>query len=927
MKIKYLWLMLGCFLVLPRTAGWGAAFPSGKSFVRIQTCRDRIDIYSSAKPAIEGIGYSCGTDLTGDVTLPDVNSAGGFGAVLLWASHGGSGYVVVEQCYSSLDDANFRKTALEATTYSPGDLCAGYNSDAGMYFVGLTNQGIKNTFSGSLAVVAACYSSSTAGKWGATYEVGYADVTNGGTTQTEMTALFNSLTAEDNHDAMTVFSAINGGQSLMKGDGNIALLPWVVSFLPADYYLNQQYVTVTLTFGGSMSSVPFIVGGYAIKSSQGGSGNTWWVILQTGWVEGNVVVGIFASQGLSSNGIALKTDWSNTWYNTATGYPPAASVEAFAPILMNGGVEIHADFGQLRGSRAFWVNRQDGSLVGDTISVEELEGHTFELFDPYGTSTNRYYLYERDHRGVFLRAHEGVFENEPAIAKRGGEFDPGLLEGALRSRFDSKEACLDACSGTIVCPDSFVNSAQILANFWSTRGRSVSVVPLSQTGHSREEIKSYLADAYSDGLRYALLAGCASDYEWFDDPSKWPDYPGDNDWYYWYLDYHTPGGYYYWVSHPERNLIPTWYFADTLYDNMSYWTPYYSGDWYYGDGLPELRIGRFPAANNSQFLAMIAKDIDYTQEKSGLPWQHDVGIWGFCQSLDGNDGPLMKAIVQAFIDTIPASYQKHSLIDTNWTYIQRETQGLADWNAGRGTIWMQGTSSTAYKVNHFFSKAAGWHIGKLDVGKLALLIGANCGIGAYDLALNPTYGEPVAQDLLGSASNRGAWGLIAPTRGTWIEGDRQMCYALNKYFSLQPVEDIGTAFMLAQREVRGGNGHQCAESFNLLGDPMAPVPTQEVTEVQEQIPDRARLRLYPNPFNPSVTIEYDVPRSCLVDLTIYNVKGQKVCHLVNEVQDEGEHSLVWRAVDEGGRRVSSGVYFCKLQVGAHRELRKVVLVR
>jgi hypothetical protein len=150
---------------------------------------------------------------------------------------------------------------------------------------------------------------------------------------------------------------------------------------------------------------------------------------------------------------------------------------------------------------------------------------------------------------------------------------------------------------------------------------------------------------------------------------------------------------------------------------------------------------------------------------------------------------------------------------------------------------------------------------------------------------------------------------------------------LNEHFSLNPVQDIGTAFMLAQREMRQGIESQCAESFNLLGDPMAPVPTQEVTEVREQIPHRTRLRLYPNPFNPSVTIEYNVPQSCLVDLTIYNVMGQRVCHLVNEIQNEGMHSLIWGAVDQEGRRVGSGVYFCRLQVGTHRELRKVVLLR
>jgi len=325
---------------------------------------------------------------------------------------------------------------------------------------------------------------------------------------------------------------------------------------------------------------------------------------------------------------------------------------------------------------------------------------------------------------------------------------------------------------------------------------------------------------------------------------------------------------------------------------------------------------------------MIAKDINYIQNKFGLSWQHNVGIWGFCRSLDGNDGPLMKAIVQDFMEAIPNSYQKYSLIDTNWTYPQVEALGLADWNAGRGTVWMLGTSSTAYFVNKFFSKAQGWHIGKLNPGELTLLIGANCGIGAYDLALNPDYGEPIVQDLLGASSTRGAWAVIAPSRGTWIEGDRQVCQALNKYFSLEPVEDIGTAFMLAQQEVRKGTQCECAESYNLLGDPMAPVPTRVLTSVEEPMPNCSSVRLYPNPFNPSVTIEYDVAQPSIVDLAIYNVAGQMACHMVNAVmQSDGTHKLIWNGNDEKGRKVSSGVYFCRLRIGSGYELRKAILLR
>ena len=97
---------------------------------------------------------------------------------------------------------------------------------------------------------------------------------------------------------------------------------------------------------------------------------------------------------------------------------------------------------------------------------------------------------------------------------------------------------------------------------------------LSECGSTRQAIKARIAQEYAQGIRYVLLAGSASDHEWFDDQAKWPDLPGDTDWYYWWDDYHTPGGYYYYESRPELDLIPTWYFEDSDYNNMSYWTPY-----------------------------------------------------------------------------------------------------------------------------------------------------------------------------------------------------------------------------------------------------------------------------------------------------------------------------------------------------------------
>ncbi|MDP2172700.1 MAG: T9SS type A sorting domain-containing protein [Candidatus Cloacimonadaceae bacterium] len=69
---------------------------------------------------------------------------------------------------------------------------------------------------------------------------------------------------------------------------------------------------------------------------------------------------------------------------------------------------------------------------------------------------------------------------------------------------------------------------------------------------------------------------------------------------------------------------------------------------------------------------------------------------------------------------------------------------------------------------------------------------------------------------------------------------------------------------------------------------------------------------YPNPFNPSTTIAYQIPETGNVRLEIYNMKGQKVRTLVNEQKYSGSHSVLWNGTDQSGRSVVSGVYFYRL---------------
>jgi len=84
---------------------------------------------------------------------------------------------------------------------------------------------------------------------------------------------------------------------------------------------------------------------------------------------------------------------------------------------------------------------------------------------------------------------------------------------------------------------------------------------------------------------------------------------------------------------------------------------------------------------------------------------------------------------------------------------------------------------------------------------------------------------------------------------------------------------------------------------------------------------------YPNPFNPSTTIRYEVPRSGPVQLTIFDVRGRRVRTLVDEHRGAGKYSLHWDGRDNYGREVASGVYFLHLRSGSKSATQKMVLIR
>ena len=101
------------------------------------------------------------------------------------------------------------------------------------------------------------------------------------------------------------------------------------------------------------------------------------------------------------------------------------------------------------------------------------------------------------------------------------------------------------------------------------------------------------------------------------------------------------------------------------------------------------------------------------------------------------------------------------------------------------------------------------------------------------------------------------------------------------------------------------------------------VPPETIIKNNLHLPSNYKLNFnYPNPFNPVTMINYQLPMSSNVELSIYNILGQKVITLVNEKQNAGYHQVEW---DASG--LASNVYYYRIEVGNFVQTRKMIYLK
>ena len=84
---------------------------------------------------------------------------------------------------------------------------------------------------------------------------------------------------------------------------------------------------------------------------------------------------------------------------------------------------------------------------------------------------------------------------------------------------------------------------------------------------------------------------------------------------------------------------------------------------------------------------------------------------------------------------------------------------------------------------------------------------------------------------------------------------------------------------------------------------------------------------YPNPFNPTTTIKYSVPKVGNVKLRVYNMMGQLIKTLVNDTKAPGFYNIEWNGTNESNSRVASGIYFYRFESGNFVANNKMILIK
>ena len=173
-----------------------------------------------------------------------------------------------------------------------------------------------------------------------------------------------------------------------------------------------------------------------------------------------------------------------------------------------------------------------------------------------------------------------------------------------------------------------------------------------------------------------------------------------------------------------------------------------------------------------------------------------------------------------------------------------------------------------------------------------------------------------------SQTNNAGWRMLRSVDGAnfqavseFIQGAGTSDALLNYNFEDQDLPSVNKVYYVLEQVDLDGTVTRSSAVEVILGARHMPLPTEFATNV------------YPNPFNPSTTISYDLPSDSLVSIVIYDALGQEVRRLVSKQTIAGRYQIQWDSRDNQGRSVGSGVYIAQVEAGNFSHSQKMLLLK
>jgi hypothetical protein len=453
----------------------------------------------------------------------------------------------------------------------------------------------------------------------------------------------------------------------------------------------------------------------------------------------------------------------------------------------------------------------------------------------------------------------------------------------------------------------------------------------------RAALKDTIASLAAGGARYFHLIGDANDWQWFSEPwpGGWEAIRQD------YIACGYPAG-----GQPEKDLIPTWSFPDTLprNQNTSWLTPYSLTDRPYadtdGDGVPDVVLGRWPVTEEWEVLALAAKMQQYMDEGvSGGAYTVLTCVGDLDHDGEG-DGAYASTVADTITAALPPDQSIVWIYESDFPYDdERNIEVAARWNTVDPDLVLTPSSysNRSWPGNYFdqTNMIVPFHMGMISDGTSpAVVVALSCDGADFARTEDPEYGLPMCYRFL-VEPDKGAIAWIGPMLGSWQNGNE----VIARYFIGELYNDldrpVAESYLMAVQRVFADYAEyaeilRSIDMYVFLGDPLSRFRHfPPVTAVADSgIPGALELRQnYPNPFNPITTVQFATTVRGFTEVTVYDVQGRVVKRLVGAVLPPGSHAVSWNGSTDDGSPAASGVYFLRLWAEGRSMSRKLVLLR